>query len=189
MHRRTVLAFLASAVGTSGCLGGRGDEPGTTTMPDATSTETTEATTTGTTSTTTERSTQTTATDDTTTEAVVVENRTDAEALVDAEVLESGETLVGGRFRVPAKTGIRFDRRFEWGSYVVRGRLADGEWHEMEWTPRSCASSPHSDGNRNAGVVVSGDGVEVVQNVCDYVKLGTMYVDEYRPASEYRVTG
>ncbi len=183
MRRRTVLALLA---GISGCLGSRDSERATSTTP-GTSSTTTRTTTTETT--TTERTTRTptTATDDTTTEAVVVENRTNAEQMVDAEVRQGGDRLVGGRFRVPAGVGLRFDRRFEWGSYVVRGRLADGEWREMDWSPRSCASSPHPDGDRNAGVVVSSDGVELLQNVCDYLKLGKVYVDEYRPASDYRV--
>jgi len=152
-------------------------------MSDTTETTTTRATTTQATETTTEQTARTTATDDTTTEAVVVENRTDAEQLVDAEVRQDGSRLVGGRFRVPANVGVRF----EWERYVVGGRLADGEWRTLDWSPRSYSSSPHSDGNRNAGVVVSDDGVEVVQNVCDYLKPGSVHVEEYRPASGHRV--
>lgn len=49
----------------------------------------------------------------------------------------------------------------------------------MEWEPHSCASTPHSDGNMNVGAVVITEGLELLNNVCDYMCLGEYYVENY----------
>ena len=187
-NRRDALHILASAglAGLAGCLGDTGSGTNTTTTSPEPST-TTESPTTSTS--TEEQTTDDSPTDSTKTERVVIENRTESTQVATIEVLdEEDDTLVSGTYEVPAMTGIRLDHEFDWATYTVRGKIEGGEWHSMTWEPDSCASTPAPDGDMNAGLVISEEEVEIVHNTCDYLRLGSVYVDSYEPAAEYAVS-
>lgn len=184
-NRRVALHILASAglAGLAGCLGdtGGGTDTTTTTSEPSTTTESPETSTT-----TEEPTTEDPPTDSTKTERVVIENRTDSTKVATIEVLDDGDsTIVSGTYEVPAMTGVRLDHEFDWATYTVRGTVEGGEWHSMTWEPDSCAATPAPDGDMNAGLVISAGEVEIVHNTCDYLRLGSVYVDTYEPASEY----
>ncbi|AHG05275.1 hypothetical protein HALDL1_09800 [Halobacterium sp. DL1] len=185
VSRRRLLTAVASAAAVTGCLS----------SPDAsaadgteTSTRTTETTTRTTETTTTTEKTRDRATDDTKYDRTVVENRTDTEHRVSVAIELDGETLHEGTYRVPAKTGLRIEQQFDWGTQTVRAAVDGGETRTYEWEHGSCANTPHPNGNQNAGVVVEPGEWLFVTNGCDYLKLGQVYVEEYAPASEHTVT-
>lgn len=125
--------------------------------------------------------------DDTKTERFVIENRTQSPASAEIEVLEEGSVVLTGCYSCPPDAELKFPHAFPWGEYTIRGRLDGGDWLERPWNPRSCAPTPHEDGNMHAGLVITDAGTpELVINGCDYSKLGGHYIEQYHSPSEYK---
>lgn len=124
--------------------------------------------------------------DDTKFERFVIENRSNSRSVVQIEVSQNGETMLAGCYDCPPDTGLQFDEKFPWGEYTIRGRIQGHDWNKAEWEARTCAGTPRSDGNRNAGFVVTAESSgEIMRNVCDYIKLGSTYVAVYEQANDY----
>ncbi|MFB6072448.1 MAG: hypothetical protein ABEJ88_05705 [Halobacterium sp.] len=185
-RRRFLSGVAAGAAVLAGCTGrGTPDEPN-----DPQTTRTTDSTTDSTSDPTTEPTTETTrerAVDDTKYDRVVVENRSDRVHRVTVTVSRDGDVLHEGTYRVPVATGLRIERKLDWGTHTVTAAVDGGDARTETWEHGSCASTPHSDGNQNLGVVVSDEGWEFVENGCDYLKLGETYVGDYEPAAEHEV--
>jgi hypothetical protein len=176
--RRGVLATAgAGLVALAGCTGDNTVE----TPDDTQTTRRTTGPTPETTRTTSDRS-----EDEAKYDRVVLENRTDEEHVAWVRVERDGDVPHEAAYRVPANTGLRVQREFDWGTHAVSASVDDGDRRGHEWDHGSCANTPHPSGNQNLGVVVESEGWSFVANACDYLGVGETYV-EYGPASEYEV--
>lgn len=175
--------FVATATGAAlaalaGCTGDGSVETPDDTQTTLQTTESTDATT-ETTQSTSDRS-----EDETKYDRVVLENRTDEEHEAWVRVEQDADVLHEAAYRVPANTGLRVQRKFDWGTHAVSASVDDSDRRAHEWDHGSCANTPHPNGNENLGVVVESEGWSFVTNGCDYLQVGETYV-EYEPASEH----